>query len=293
MRRFVLPPFERDPQSPEGGSLVHLGPKETKRLTVVLRLVPGDSFPGIDAAGVLFNCTIKEVSRGGATLRVVPEDKNAAYSTRVLEDIRGGSKTGEPALANGGVQAGAIVPPMPRLILAVAVLKGSKLDEVVRAATEAGVSAIVPLATERSVPRGDQGGRMDRYRRIAGEAIGQSGSATATTISPVQDLSIFARDYAATSRRACFVFHETPLAPCSLHRYCTDIYEEIVACIGPEGGFSDGEIDELLRSGFNPAWLGPTVLRAETAAVFALASLKIICLERLSWSIIKSNESPS
>jgi len=281
MRRFVLPPFQDDVASRDGGTLVKLGSKETKRLTVVLRLGPGDSFPGIDAAGALFNCTIMEVGRSDSTLLAVRENPAAAESHRVMEDIRGGTKQ------KPGAGPEFKSPVMPKLILAVALLKGTKLDDVVRAATEAGVSAIIPLATGRSVPRGDQASRTERYRRIAAEAIGQSGSSVATAVLPVQELSVFAQNYAATPQRACLVFHETPLAPCSLHRYCTDTYEEIVACIGPEGGFSDEEIALLADSGFAPAWLGPTVLRAETAAVFALASLRIICLERFSWSTAK------
>ena len=85
-------------------------------------------------------------------------------------------------------------------------------------------------------------------------------------------------------------FHEAPLAQASIHRYCTGVHEEIVACVGPEGGFDDAEIRALYKGGFLPAWLGPTVLRAETAAVFAVASLRIVCLERSSWSMTESNE---
>ncbi|HQO66280.1 MAG TPA: RsmE family RNA methyltransferase, partial [Spirochaetales bacterium] len=69
-----------------------------------------------------------------------------------------------------------------------------------------------------------------------------------------------------------------------------DVPDEIVACVGPEGGFDDTEVGALSDSGYKAAWLGPTVLRAETAAIFAVASVRIVCLERPSWSTTESRE---
>jgi 16S rRNA (uracil1498-N3)-methyltransferase len=181
--------------------------------------------------------------------------------------------------------------PLPKLVLAVALLKGSKLDEVVRAATEAGVASIIPLVTARSVPREHAAGRIERLRRVASEALGQSGSSIPTRVTDPLSIPELCISFSPVpGKRLGLFFHEAPLAQASIHRYCTNVPNELIACIGPEGGFDDDEIQALAKGGFMPAWLGPTVLRAETAAIFAVASLRVVCLERSSWSMTEYKE---
>ncbi|MBN2873651.1 MAG: 16S rRNA (uracil(1498)-N(3))-methyltransferase [Spirochaetales bacterium] len=276
MRQFVLP-------GSWGGepSCVITG-RDARRLSGVLRLVPGDSFPALGPDGSPYTCSIVAASASSVTLRV---DAAPAQPAGYLPDIRAG-KTSDP-LSRAGAPAAFRVR-LPSITLAIGALQGSKLDDVVRAATEAGVATIIPLITARSVPAERIGGRMDRLRRIVAEALGQSGSPTPTMLREATSIAALCEAYppVAGSRLGLF-FHELPLAQASIHRYCTDVPEEIVACIGPEGGFDDDEIRALFTGGFVPAWLGPTVLRAETAAIFAVASLRIVCLERFSWSMIE------
>lgn len=283
MRQFVLP------DSWDGGPSCELSGRDARRLSSVLRLSPGDGFPAVDANGLPFSCTIVTAGRDAVTLSVQPAGRPA---DGYMPDIRASRVRAVPA--DGSTQAGELPPAagtMPRITLAVAILKGSKLDDVARAATEAGVSVILPLVTARSVPAGHAAGRLDRLRRIVTEARGQSGSAAPTRIADpltIPDLvSAFPPD---NGRRICLFFHEAPLAQASIHRYCTGIPDDIIACVGPEGGFDDRETSAFMEGGFKPAWLGPTVLRAETAAVFAVASLRIVCLERSSWSMTESSE---
>jgi len=180
---------------------------------------------------------------------------------------------------------------IPAIFLGLGLLKGSKLDEVVRAATEAGVAAVIPLETERSMPRGEFGARLERLRRLARDAIGQSGSTIPTMVEQAMPLRRFIEEYNPAARNGLgLYFHEAPLAESSIHRYCTPVTQAVFACIGPEGGFSGSETTALDEAGFRPAWLGPAVLRAETAAIFAIASIRIICLERTSWSTSEYRE---
>jgi 16S rRNA (uracil1498-N3)-methyltransferase len=132
---------------------------------------------------------------------------------------------------------------------------------------------------------------MERLRRVVSEAIGQSGSSTPTLVSESMSIERLCSAFPPSpERRIGIFFHETPLAQGTIHRYCSGILEEMVICIGPEGGFDNDEVAYFGNSGFVPAWLGPTVLRAGTAAVFAIASLRIVCLERSAWSMIESKE---
>jgi 16S rRNA (uracil1498-N3)-methyltransferase len=293
MRQFVLPP------SWDGGSSLVVSGKEARRLTLVLRLGPGDSFPALAPDGSGYIGTVQESGAGRVLLSLVPSSGHTAFSTGYLPDIRAGtSSTRTPDAVAPGTEAvtgtdSAQSPDgyIPPIFLAVGLLKGSKLDEVVRAATEAGISALIPLETDRSMPKGEFGSRLERLRRLSREAMGQSGSTIPTRVEQVMPLHRFIEEYNPVHRKGLgLYFHETPLAESSIHRYCTPRMQAVVACVGPEGGFSGSETTALDKAGFRPAWLGPAVLRAETAAIFAIASIRIICLERASWSTSEYRE---
>jgi RsmE family RNA methyltransferase len=293
MRQLVLPPSWES--QARDGTLTLRG-KEAKRLAAVLRLMPEDSLPALAPDGRRFNATVKAVSPSSVELFLTP----LASVPGFLPDVRAGKLPVAAAQrdAAGGPEPSANAE-LPRLVLAVGLLKGSKLDELARASVEAGAAALVTLATSRSAPRGEYAGRMERLRRVIAEALGQSGSPTATALIGPLSIEEFIGRYPASAaaspsrEAACerrgIVFHELPLGKSSLHRYCTGTPAEIVACVGPEGGFSDEELDALAAGGYQTAWLGPTVLRAETAALFALASIRILCLERSSWITTKSD----
>lgn len=296
MRQFALPPG----WDPASGSLALRG-KEAKRLAAVLRLGPGDSFPALAADGSRYRATVAAAAPGLVELRLRADGDPAPGGSSVpLADVRGGPRSAPAAdarTAGPEPRPAAWAAPLPRIVLAVGMLKGSKLDEVARAAAEAGVACVVPLASERAVPRGEFAGRLSRLSRVVAEALGQSGSAVATAVSEPLSVAEFIGRYPASAPdgradgtpagRLGLAFHEAPLAEASLHRYCSRAPGEIAACVGPEGGFSPAELAAFADGGYRLAWLGPSVLRAETAAVFALASIRALCLERHEWTATK------
>jgi RsmE family RNA methyltransferase len=294
VRRFVLPP------SWDGGPVCLLPAADVRRLVQVLRLQPGNSFPAMAADGSLYTCILEKSGKHDYAVRVAPEQPGTAGHD--LADIRAGrlNESGQKSGATGSPLAIPQPNTLPVISLALGLLKGSKLDEVVRMATEAGVHSIIPLACERSVVQAESGFRRERLDRIVREALGQSGSSVPTRLEAVTSPADLVRRFGNSSSTPAnlaettsvsaeahtalrLVFHEQPLAAQALHQYCGVGCSEILACVGPEGGFSGQELDGFLSGGFLPAWLGPTVLRAESAAIFALASLRIICLERFSW----------
>lgn len=295
MRQFALPPG----WDPASGALSIRG-KEARRLVAVLRLGPGDSFPALAADGTRYQATVSAANSGLVELRLrAAEAPEPGVPSAPLSDLRGGRGAAIGAQELPGLAAPAVAwaAQLPRIVLAVGMLKGSKLDDVARAAAEAGVASIVPLAAERAVPRGEFAGRLSRLRRVVAEALGQSGSSVATAVSEPLSVAEFIGRYPASAldaladgtpmERLGLAFHEAPLAEASLHRYCSRAPGEIAACIGPEGGFSPAELAAFVDGGYRLAWLGPSVLRAETAAVFALASIRALCLERHAWTAIK------
>lgn len=276
------------PPSWDGGPSLLLEGSAAKRLVVVLRLQPGSVFPAIDAKGGVHQCTLLEA--GPARALVAVSQATREQSQVQLSDIRQSSaEAAAQPYTNSRAQAhgASCIPQLPHIVLAPAMLKGTKLDEVARAAAEAGVAILQPVYSERSVPKGDGSGRVDRLRRIVAEALGQSGSAVATQVLDPVPLPEFIASHADAAYSLRLYFHESPLAQTALHGYCSSGPERVVACIGPEGGFSPGELSLFDAAGFRPAWMGPGVFRAETAAIFAVASIRIVCLERSSWSMKK------
>jgi 16S rRNA (uracil1498-N3)-methyltransferase len=143
---------------------------------------------------------------------------------------------------------------------------------VVQKATELGATRIVPFAAARSVVRLEAGraeARAERWRRIAEEAARQCGRADIPEV--VAPLPLAAALAEVPGDLAPFVFHPDGEAlPPALER------AGAAAIVGPEGGLTDAELDECEAAGARRAALGPRVLRAETAAVVAVALLQAL-----------------
>lgn len=163
----------------------------------------------------------------------------------------------------------------PRTIhLAQAISKGERMEMVMQKAVELGVASITPIMTERSVVRLDEE-RMEKKRAqwqaIAVAACEQSGRNVVPEIAGLQNLE----DYLSQNSAALkFVLH--PAMDKNWRDY--DFADkEIILLIGPEGGFSEQEIQQILSCNFNPLILGPRILRTETAAIAALSVLQAAC----------------
>ncbi len=210
MRQYVLPPG----LTAGADGTIELGGKDARRLASVLRLGAGDRFPALSSDGIRHEAEVLEIRPGFVRLRLSAE---AGAPDAFLHDIRAGRR--QEASHGEAMQAPKDKLALPRFVLAIGMLKGSKLDDVVRMAVEAGAAAVVPLASERSVPKGEFAGRLARLRRVRDEALGQSGSETRTAIEEPLGLAEFLTLYPAGPDRLGVVFHETPLAEAPLHRY--------------------------------------------------------------------------
>ena len=172
----------------------------------------------------------------------------------------------------------------PRLHLMAALLKGRKLDDVVRQAAELGTAVFQPLQTEHCVAKWQEDQpdvRLKRWGTLAREASQQAGAYPVMEVHPAHSLEEVLRQW--NDRGPLLFFHQTPLAKASLHGYLSCRPSHIGILIGPEGGFSQHETDFLRNHGASPVWFGPTVFRAETASTAALAAVKILLLESSEW----------
>jgi 16S rRNA (uracil1498-N3)-methyltransferase len=169
-----------------------------------------------------------------------------------------------------------LAPPAPevRMVLCAALIKFDRFEWMIEKATELGVARIVPVETARSEHGLERAAhkRVERWRRIALEASQQSRRAHLPEIDdPVSFLEALA--ITATHR---YVFDEDPAAPPlpSVLPGERAVSDEVAMLIGPEGGWTDEERAAFGREGGTLRWtavsLGPTILRAETAAIAAL-----------------------
>ncbi len=144
--------------------------------------------------------------------------------------------------------------------------RGERMDWAIQKATELGVAEITPLFTERCEVRlNDERAqkRLEHWQYIAISACEQCGRSKVPVIHPPQTLKAWQASVAADLK---LVLH--PVAqPLTEHAAPSTL----AFLIGPEGGLTEDEVAQASQSGFQPARLGPRVLRTETAPVVALS----------------------
>lgn len=235
MRRFYLPPDEA-----KGDTLVLAG-REAHHAAQVLRVQPGEEVTVLDGAGTRLRCEVTRVT-----------SKEIALAVRHREQI-----------------------PRPQfeLTLFQAIVKGKTMETIVEKATELGVSRVVPLLTERVVSHLDSErteSKQAKWQLTAIEAIKQCGSPWLPKIdAPTKLTDVFKTlpqfDLAlVASLRGGN--HPRQWIEKGLRTGCV--------WIGPEGDFTDAELDAIEATGAKPISLGPLVLRADTAAIASLAIVR-------------------
>jgi 16S rRNA (uracil1498-N3)-methyltransferase len=160
-----------------------------------------------------------------------------------------------------------------RLTLALGISAGERMDYSLQKATELGVSAIAPLATERSVvklagERADK--RLQHWQHVVIAACEQCGRNRVPAVAPVQTLYAYLAGVDKSQRLLLL----SPQATTPLKRAAAA--QAAVLLIGPEGGFAPAEHQAAATHGFEAVSLGPRVLRTETAPVAALAVLQAL-----------------
>jgi len=155
----------------------------------------------------------------------------------------------------------------PPVHLHLAVFKFDRFEWAVEKCTELGVSTIIPVIARRTDAHLVTGAtkRVERWRRIAHEASQQSHRDTVPEISDPQKLEVAIPT--APGKRIVLSEVERETGVMALLKDSG----EVSLAIGPEGGWTDSELNLFHQNGWRSASLGPTILRAETAAIAALA----------------------
>lgn len=219
------------------GAVVRLGGAEAHHLLHVMRARTGSPVVLFDGSGDEFTAEITELGRSEAVL---------AITGRTTVDRE-----------------------LPfQLVLAVALPKGDRQRWLVEKAVELGIRRLVPLVTARGVAQpGDS--TIQRLQRAVIEASKQSGRNRLMEISAAQEWAHFAKSCQHAQTR--LIAHPSGGLPASRVQIQPG-RGPIAIAVGPEGGFSDEEIEIARRCGWQTVDLGPRILRVETAAL-AMATL--------------------
>lgn len=250
MPRFFCPvPFI-------GGALLDLPPGAARHVQV-LRMQPGDAI-------TLFNGTHSPAHGTDVGYALGGEwDATITHMGRTSVQVQLGTHHAverEPAI---------------RIHLAIGMPANDRMDWLVEKATELGVASIQPLMTERSVLRlsGERAEKkVAHWQSVAISGCEQCGGNRVPTIHPVKTLASWLQTPSdAASHTKLLLSLSAGSVPLSQNLHWSTAQTTFLS--GPEGGLSAAEETAAIASGHAPVSLGPRVLRAETAALTALARL--------------------
>ena len=248
MRTFYL---ETQPgREPAVGAMVLLGVGESHHLFQVMRLREGAMIRLTDGRARVYGAEVCGRDEGRAEIRIA----TVAADTQALAE--------------------------PRLVLACAVVKGKRFEWALEKSVELGVHRIVPLLTERGVITPGSG-RQKRWHKILLAGLKQSGRSLLPELADPADLArvVAAADapllWGAATEDSADVPVEGP-PPLFWHRLkvAGERPRTLTVLIGPEGGWTAAERQQLSAARAVPLILGPHVLRTETAAVAAMFALQ-------------------
>jgi 16S rRNA (uracil1498-N3)-methyltransferase len=214
-----------------------------RHLRQSLRLQPGEQLTVTDDRGTRYRAEIAEVTSG-------------ALIGRILDTITAPPKTTRS------------------IILAQSLLKGEKMDWVIQKATELGVTRIVPILAVRSVvrPRTDRiEHQLARWQRIALEAAQQS---ERWSVPIIDEPATIPHLFSASKNVSSKILLAERANGASLTSLPLHGGGDVWLLIGPEGGWEEEELRQMLQHGFIAATIGPRILRAETAAIAAISVLQ-------------------
>ncbi len=154
------------------------------------------------------------------------------------------------------------------------ITRGEKMDLILQKATELGVSAIVPVHSERSEVKLD-GARAEKrlahWRGVVASACEQCGRACLPSVSAPAPL----QQAVAAAQLPPSRFLLSPLAEAGIDALEAPADAALTLAVGPEGGWSARDLQVLNDAGFSGLRLGPRILRTETAGLAAIAALQM------------------
>lgn len=160
--------------------------------------------------------------------------------------------------------------------LAAALPKGNGFEEIIRPGTELGAATFQPLITERTLLK-PSAAKQSRWQRIVIEAAEQSERQWVPAIAVPMGWTDYlaSLDPQPSIKLICVARYPSPLLGAYLHQVSPASHpsDSIIVATGPEGGWTETEIEQAIARGFQPVSLGKRILRAITAPTVALAQI--------------------
>ena len=228
--------------------LVTIEGADVHHIRDVLRLKPGDGIKLFDGTGFEYEAVILELSASN-------------IAVRIQRKIRTVVRTGA------------------RIIVAQSFLKEKKMDDIVRKLCELGVAEWIPFFSQRSIAKPDKkrlDDRAQRWQRIATEAVKQCKRVDLPKIGDVLSFEEVLDFAEVCDLKIVFWENESNLLDPNIGSNREQLFNNIILMLGPEGGFTPGEIKMAQGSGFIVAGLGPRILRAETATLAACTLIQYL-----------------
>jgi 16S rRNA (uracil1498-N3)-methyltransferase len=238
MHRFFV-----DPENIQGHMAI-IDKEEAHHIQKVLRLKAGEQVILFDGSGYEYRVRLLEAKQAGLIAQIMERSSKEELPVRVC-------------LVQG-------------------IAKGDKMDSIIQKASEIGVAEIYPLVSERTVVRlaGDNAvKKVKRWQHIAREACKQCRRNLIPQVKPVLKME---EVYQEIGEAPALIFYEKEKNQ-GLRQVLSNIKGEVLAkgrlfvLIGPEGGFSEIEVNKAIKQGVKTASLGPRILRTETAGLVASA----------------------
>lgn len=239
-----IPRFFIEPNKIFNDKFVLENPRDIKKIRQVLRMQQGDLIILLDNNNHIYRASIGRLKKNGITGNIIAKDF-------IEEEYN-----------------------KPKIILAQALTRAGKMDDIIRMNTEIGIDSFVPFESDHSIFKLKQfkPQKLDRWTKIATEAAKQSERFAIPSIGhPISffevlnipaDIKILLHSRKVTNSQ-------------NIRSIKTKLTENgiILALVGPEGGFSSREIQKAIESGFTIIYLDTPILRTETAGIVLSAIL--------------------
>ena len=230
------------PQSITLGDVLQVPDNTARHMVQVLRLQVSDEVILFTGNNIEYQAIISEIKKKFVLVKIVGEKANSIESPVHIHLIQ-------------------------------AISKGDRMDWVIQKAVELGVASILPVTSERtnvSLKGERQGKKLDHWQGVINSACEQCGRNHIPNLHPLQSLG------EAVSVLSQHEAHRIILDPRSENKLQSQNWgsKNLILAIGPEGGFSEQEVEFLLQSSFQSYNLGPRILRTETAAIAGISLLQ-------------------
>ncbi len=241
MRRFFFDPSSRN------GDKVFLSEEESRHISKVLRLKPGDHVELLDGLGTVYYAVITTLGR--------------RVETAIEEIVATETEIGKSVWVWQGI------------------LKGDKMDTVVQKCTELGITGMIPFQSSRCQGKLDPAQsrkKHERWQRIGLAACKQCMRLKAIKIAaPVTFSELLGNNSDESTLLRLLFWEEEKIT--HLHDIPDiDKAGSLVLMLGPEGGFTQEEIEQARLLGWHTVSLGERILRAETATISAVSIVQYL-----------------